>query len=379
MNRKIKWILIPAVTVFLLFLLTYSCFAEDSAESSGITAQAQETFSSLFSALQEDVREALSDLGVENADYEELLTISPKRVVEVLLELVTGEMGAKLKAVGFVCAILVLNAVLEGFAHSGSTMHSVFSMFTTLLIVVALLLPVSESLVQAFSAMELSSDFLLAYIPAFAGVISMSGKPLSSAAYSSVMIGLSNLLTQCNVQVFLPVVQVFFSLNIAACMQPKYAFNSLVSFFKKAVTILLGFASTVFTGLLAIKGTLASAGDSVAVRGVKMLVGSTVPVVGSALSDAYTSVLGSIALIQNAVGIFGIVVFALMHVPVVLDLLLWYLALAFSASVSEVLGQKQASILLNGIASTVSLVNTLVIFIAFILIISTGIMLNFKN
>ena len=38
-----------------------------------------------------------------------------------------------------------------------------------------------------------------------------------------------------------------------------------------------------------------------------------------------------------------------------------------------------AATLLNGIASTVSLVNTLVIFTAFILIISTGIMLNFKN
>lgn len=241
------------------------------------------------------------------------------------------------------------------------------------------LLPVSESLVQAFSAMELSSNFLLAYIPAFAGVISMSGKPLSSAAYSSVMIGLSNLLAQCNVKVFLPVVQVFFSLNIASSVQPKYAFNSLVAFFKKAVTVLLGFSATIFTGLLAIKGSLASAGDSVAVRGVKMLVGSAVPVVGSALSDAYTSVLGSITLIQNAVGIFGIVVFALMHVPVILDLLLWYLALSFTASVSEALGQKQAATLLNGIASTVSLVNTLVIFTAFILIISTGIMLNFKN
>ena len=368
----------PVFIVFLLYMFTYTCFAEDSSES-GVTEQAQAVFSELLSSLEEETKEALSEIGIDDADYTQLLSLSPKRVVDAILELFTGKMSEKLKAVGFVCALLVLNAVLEGFAQPGSTMHSVFSVFTTLLIVVSLLLPVSESLVQAFSAMELSSNFLLAYIPAFAGVISMSGKPLSSAAYSSVMIGLSNLLAQCNVKVFLPVVQVFFSLNIASSVQPKYAFNSLVAFFKKAVTVLLGFSATIFTGLLAIKGSLASAGDSVAVRGVKMLVGSAVPVVGSALSDAYTSVLGSISLIQNAVGIFGIVVFALMHVPVILDLLLWYLALAFTASVSEALGQKQAATLLNGIASTVSLVNTLVIFTAFILIISTGIMLNFKS
>ena len=378
MNRKLKWLIVPVLIVFLLYMFTYTCFAEDSSES-GVTEQAQAVFSELLSSLEEETKEALSEIGIDDADYTQLLSLSPKRVVDAILELFTGKMSEKLKAVGFVCALLVLSAVLDGFAQPGSTMHSVFSVFTTLLIVVSLLLPVSESLVQAFSAMELSSNFLLAYIPAFAGVISMSGKPLSSAAYSSVMIGLSNLLAQCNVKVFLPVVQVFFSLNIASSVQPKYAFNSLVAFFKKAVTVLLGFSATIFTGLLAIKGSLASAGDSVAVRGVKMLVGSAVPVVGSALSDAYTSVLGSITLIQNAVGIFGIVVFALMHVPVILDLLLWYLALSFTASVSEALGQKQAATLLNGIASTVSLVNTLVIFTAFILIISTGIMLNFKN
>lgn len=378
MNRKLKWLIVPVFIVFLLYMFTYTCFAEDSSES-GVTEQAQAVFSELLSSLEEETKEALSEIGIDDADYTQLLSLSPKRVVDAILELITGKMSEKLKAVGFVCALLVLSAVLEGFAQPGSTMHSVFSVFTTLLIVVSLLLPVSESLVQAFSAMELSSNFLLAYIPAFAGVISMSGKPLSSAAYSSVMIGLSNLLAQCNVKVFLPVVQVFFSLNIASSVQPKYAFNSLVAFFKKAVTVLLGFSATIFTGLLAIKGSLASAGDSVAVRGVKMLVGSAVPVVGSALSDAYTSVLGSITLIQNAVGIFGIVVFALLHVPVILDLLLWYLALSFTASVSEALGQKQAATLLNGIASTVSLVNTLVIFTAFILIISTGIMLNFKN
>lgn len=378
MNRKLKWLIVPVFIVFLLYMFTYTCFAEDSSES-GVTEQAQAVFSELLSSLEEETKEALSEIGIDDADYTQLLSLSPKRVVDAILELITGKMSEKLKAVGFVCALLVLSAVLDGFAQPGSTMHSVFSVFTTLLIVVSLLLPVSESLVQAFSAMELSSNFLLAYIPAFAGVISMSGKPLSSAAYSSAMIGLSNLLAQCNVKVFLPVVQVFFSLNIASSVQPKYAFNSLVAFFKKAVTVLLGFSATIFTGLLAIKGSLASAGDSVAVRGVKMLVGSAVPVVGSALSDAYTSVLGSITLIQNAVGIFGIVVFALMHVPVILDLLLWYLALSFTASVSEALGQKQAATLLNGIASTVSLVNTLVIFTAFILIISTGIMLNFKN
>ena len=110
-----------------------------------------------------------------------------------------------------------------------------------------------------------------------------------------------------------------------------------------------------------------------------MLVSGTLPVVGSTLSEAYTSVLGSMGLIQNAVGVFGIVVIVLMHLPVILELLLWYLALMFAAAIGGMLGQTQIKKLLEGIAATVSLVNIFVIFNGFLLVISTGVILQFKG
>ena len=101
----------PVFIVFLLYMFTYTCFAEDSSES-GVTEQAQSVFSELLSSLEEETKEALSEIGIDDADYTQLLSLSPKRVVDAILELITGKMSEKLKAVGFVCALLVLSAVL---------------------------------------------------------------------------------------------------------------------------------------------------------------------------------------------------------------------------------------------------------------------------
>ena len=207
----------------------------------------------------------------------------------------------------------------------------------------------------------------------------MSGKPLTSAAYSSVMVGISNIFSEFQIYALLPIIQVFFVLNILNGIESKFSFDSIAAFFKKFIQIALGVFSAVFTGLLAIKGSLAFSGDSVAVKGVKTLVGSTVPIVGSALGDSLTSILGSIALIKNTVGFFGILVIALINLPVIIDLLLWYLTVAFASAVSGTLGLAQIKKMLDGIGATISLVNVLVIFTAFLFTVSTGIILQFRG
>ena len=276
-------------------------------------------------------------------------------------------------------AFVVLYAVLSGFTQQKGDIHTIFSLFSTLWIVMLILPSVSETLVAAFSAIQLCTDFMLVYIPGFAGIIAMSGKPLTSAAYSSVMVGLSNLFSAVQMHALFPIAQVFFMLNILNGIESKFSFDGIAACFKKLIQITLGVFSAVFTGLLAIKGSLAASGDSVTIKGIKTLVGSTVPIVGSALGDSLTSVLGSVSLIKSTVGIFGILVIALINVPVVLDLLLWYFAISFSAAVSGALGLLSIKKMLDGIAATVSLVNVFVIFTAFLFIVSTGIILQFRG
>lgn len=379
MDRTVKIRMQKCTCFFLLCLLLTACSAIPAFATEEKVTDAQEAFSDIFDAVDADTKAILSEIGVQQSSYEELLQLSPRKVITALLNLLTGSMTAPLKALGYICAFLVFHSIADSFLQTKSSVQTVFSLFTALWIVLTVLYPVSESLVQAFSAIQLGSNFMLAYIPAFAGVIAMSGKPLTSAAYSALMVGTSNAISQINVKLLLPIVQSFFVLNMTSSIQSKYDLNGFLSFFKRFTCIVLGFASTIFSGMLALKGTLAASGDTVAIRGVKMLVGGALPVVGSTLSEAYTSVLGSIGLIKNAVGVFGILVIACIHLPVILDLLLWYLTASFAGAISGMLGQTESQKLLNGIASTLSLVNVFLVFNAFLLIISTGIILQFKG
>lgn len=368
--------------LFMLLLILLLCgiaFPVFAAEAVPELTDAEAIFSEIYDAVDADTKSAIADLGLEEISYDALLSLSPRAVITELLQILTGKLRAPLRAAGMLLAFVVLYAVLSGFTQQKGEIHTVFSLFSTLWIVMLVLPSVSETLVTAFSAIQLGVDFMLVYIPGFAGIIAMSGKPLTSAAYSSVMIGLSNLFSEVQVHALLPIVQVFFTVNILNGIESKFSFDSISAFFKKFIQITLSVFSAIFTGLLAVKGSLAASGDSVAVKGIKTLVGSTVPIVGSALGDGLTSVLGSISLIKSTVGIFGILVIALINMPVILDLLLWYLAISFAAAVSGTLGLTSVQKMLNGIASTVSLVNVLVIFTAFLFIVSTGIILQFRG
>lgn len=374
--KYIKRFLFMPLVILLLCGIAFPVFATEAVPE---LTDAEAIFSEIYDAVDADTKSAIADLGLEEISYDALLSLSPRTVITELLQILTGKLRAPLRAAGMLLAFVVLYAILSGFTQQKGEIHTVFSLFSTLWIVMLVLPSVSETLVTAFSAIQLGADFMLVYIPGFAGIIAMSGKPLTSAAYSSVMVGLSNLFSEVQVHALLPIVQVFFTVNILNGIESKFSFDSISAFFKKFIQITLSVFSAVFTGLLAVKGSLAASGDSVAVKGIKTLVGSTVPIVGSALGDGLTSVLGSISLIKSTVGIFGILVIALINIPVILDLLLWYLAISFAAAVSGTLGLTSVQKMLNGIASTVSLVNVLVIFTAFLFIVSTGIILQFRG
>lgn len=375
--RKIKNTTFLLVLVTLcLFLFPVTACAEEGEEPQ---SYADSVFSELYDGLAPQIKEELDKIGLQHIDTESLLTLSPKRVFEELISLVSMKMGEPLKALGLLCGCLIVTAVTDAFVTPSTSMQGMFSLFTTLFSLLCLLKPILSSVTAAFSSMQLSSAFLFSYIPIFTGLLLANGKMLTSATYSSMMLGLSNVLAVGNTKLFLPLTESILLLNVASGIQEKYVLTGFSAFLKKCITMVLAFSSTIFSGLLAIKGNLALAGDTLAIRGVKMVIGSAVPVVGGSLSDACNSLLGSLALMKSSVGAFGILVISLVHLPVILDLLLWNLALSLCAAVADALGQSRMKNLLTGFASTVALVNTLVVFTAFLLIISTGILFRFKN
>ena len=120
----------------------------------------------------------------------------------------------------------------------------------------------------------------------------------------------------------LPLLQMSTALGIADAVNPQLRLEKLAGGLRTAVTWILGTMMALFSALLSVRTFVASAADSLAAKSVRLLTAGMIPIVGSAVSDAYGTVQGSIRLLRNGTGAVGIIVIILLTVPPLLSLLL---------------------------------------------------------
>lgn len=102
------------------------------------------------------------------------------------------------------------------------------------------------------------------------------------------------------------------------------------------------------------------------------------PIVGGALSDAYSSIIGSVALLKSTVGVFGVVAVVLMDLPVILQLTARILLLKLLGVLSSSMGDDASCEVLETLSSALTVINAAIIFTAALFIISTGIVISVK-
>lgn len=144
---------------------------------------------------------------------------------------------------------------------------------------------------------------------------------------------------------------------------------------KSVVSWGLGLLLTLFVGLLSLQTMVASGSDTVAAKTAKFLIGSFVPVVGSALSDAFIATQGYLRLLKTAVGAFGALAAAATFLPVFLQTAGWYLMVNLSASVSEMLGIQQTADLLKSTSATLGILLSVTLCFAILVVVSTSLVL----
>ena len=93
---------------------------------------------------------------------------------------------------------------------------------------------------------------------------------------------------------------------IAGSLTPAVDLSGAAKLLRKTANWGAGLATTVFTAMLALQGSVAGAVDGVAVRTAKFAVDSAAPVIGSGVSDAWDSYVSGVLIAKNAVGLSGI-------------------------------------------------------------------------
>lgn len=271
----------------------------------------------LYELLPEDTQNLLSEKGVESMDANALLDFSFGDLFTMIWEGVANAAGAPIKLFAAGAGLALLCALT---AQVGGTLRedSFSGLFhaASVLCASAVIFPIVTDLFQTVSSvLQSAGGFITAFVPVYSAILAASGQPVGAALSETALLAAAQIVSAVSSSVLIPLLTVYLALCMVGAVCPDLCMDGITGAAKGIVTVAAGLLMTVFVGLLSLKGSLAGAADSVTLRTAKFAAGAVFPVVGGAVSDALSSVQGSMSLLRSSVGGFASIAIMAMLLP----------------------------------------------------------------
>lgn len=362
---------IITIIIILVSLVTLSTVVVNAEENSFLY-----DLSGVYNSLSDEARESLNNIGATSANPNTLSEITFSSIISEILNLAGENASSPLRGLISITALLLMSSILSAYKSSlNSDISTALNITTALCITCAVAVPAISVINSTATVIAISSNLMIAYIPIMVVIMATSGHAVSGASYYSMMLAAGEGVGQLSTKVIVPLLNMFLGLSITSNVSPDINLSGFMNIFSKSIKWILGFGMTIFTAVLALKQLITSSLDDVSTRAVRFTLNSFIPIVGSALSDAYKTVLGSVGLLKSGIGVFVILSVAVVFLPVILQSIMWILTLWLGRSTAEVLGLAQSAKLLDSINTVFSTMLAILLCIMSIYIISTAIVL----
>ncbi|MBQ4603914.1 MAG: hypothetical protein IJB16_04850 [Clostridia bacterium] len=323
--------------------------------------------------LTEETRDYLKKIGCEDADFEGIFDISFSSFTKLIKDILTEEIKTPLEYLLKTVGAVLLVSVCAGFFPDDEKSKTVLALICGSFLIIEIFAPAMQSVSAAALSMGACAAFEKALIPVLAAVVTVSGNPASALSVHGTVFAAAQFVEAFAADTVMPLVGICGALSMTGSVFPTLRLSAVSETVKKSLTTCLASAAGLFTGFLALKSTLAASVDGMAVKGVKLAANTFIPVIGGAIGEAFTSVAGSLSLVKNTVGVYAIVAFFIMTVPVIINLALWVIVMRIACLISDLLGCIQCSEVIKSIAFVFSMTNTILVLCAAVFIISSGI------
>ena len=374
--KRIQIIRILVLSVALLVLFPLGANAADTSQITNEQAQ-KSGADSLYQKASDSTKKSLAQMGINGPDTSSLANFTPAGIFKYVSAQLGSAAKAPIKAVmalfGILLACALLNTMKTSFSEK--PLKSVFDMVCTLCIAAVLLVPISQCISYSAEVITDCADFMTAFLPVFVTLVAASGHPASAFTFQGLLAVVSGVVSQIAATTFVPMVDMYLAFCVIGSISPGVKIGSIAAFVRKVVNFGLLLCVTVFTSILTVQGLISQAADTVTIKTAKFVVGSVVPVIGSAVSDAVNTVVSCANLLKTTTGAFAIIVLIVTFLPPVLESLMWLLAAELSVAAAEMLGIESVTGLLNAVKDALKLLIALVLTAALAMIITLSVML----
>lgn len=331
-----------------------------------------------FEGLDKEVYDLLDSFGLDSLDADKIFTDGTENIKNYFTDTLKQKLQQATGWFFLAAAMIMVMSVISG-AFDISFSGDAFSLFASAAVCLVTVGKISSFLNCVLSCMAVNGKLMLSFIPFFALLISLSGNPASALTYNSLMLFFCEATSFFLQNIFASLVGLYFCLSISLSFNPIINLNRFINGANRLFSLALGLCATLFTGMLSVKNVLSAATDSLSVKGVRFLIGNLIPVIGSSLSEAYSSVLGSINLMKSSLAVLGIFALVIINIPALTEGVIYFFLMTVLSCFAEIAGLLRVSETFRSLASCVRLLLLICLFQAFILIISTGFMLTVRG
>lgn len=332
---------------------------------------------SLPDKLPEETKKMLQGLGVDGSNWSSVTSITPQNYFQKILSVFSGQLKHPLRVFASAVSIILLCALISGMKLSfgEKPLGGVVGTVGTLCMCAVIIQPIVSCISDAAEVLKAASAFLLACVPVLTAVMAAAGQAVTAGSYHILMMAAGNAISLFASTFLVPMMNIFLALSVVSAVSPGISLNGFCSVLNKIVKWIMGLGMTLFTGLVTTHSLVAVSQDSTTAKAAKFVVGSFVPVVGSALGEALNTVSGCVKMLKSGVGAFGLLAGILIFLPVLAECMLWIITLMLCSGISQVFELDGITGLLKAASDVVSTMLSILLCCMTVLIISTVVML----
>lgn len=332
---------------------------------------------SLADALPPEASQILEDSGI-TPDNNGAAALSIDGVLNFLKEQILDRALGPLRLLAALAGIVLLCALSRSYADTAGQaggMSGVFSAVGVLAGAGMTSAAISGALSDTLNVLQAASEFMLVFVPVFAGIIAAMGKAAAASAANTVTLGAAQLFSQLAVNFLVPVCGTVMGLSVTGAIHPELNISKLGELIKKWAVWGLSLLMTVFMSILSAQTFVKNSADSVLIRTAKFAVSNGVPIVGGTISDAVNTFHASLSLLHSSIGTYGIVAALAIILPTLITVVCYRMALSVAEALSDVFGVSELSALFRASGSVMAIIMAVIVCFLLLNTISAVIML----
>lgn len=285
-------------------------------------------------------------------------------------ETVSGGIGGVIKRIVSMIAVALICAVLTLFCDDAPDYVSLGGCAAIALISVG---DVHSFIASGEEVITALSGFSKTLLPAMCAASAACGTLSSSTLrYAASVLFMDSFVTLAQ-SLVLPIICAYLAAGIAAASFGNKCLDGIAAFLKRLSTLLMVAAALGFTLYISISSVVASGGDAVASKLAKTAISTALPVVGSIISDAASTVVAGAEAMRNTVGVFGMLALLAICVSPFAVMAVNYLGYKLAAAAIRAFGCQKLSSLADCIGSAIGMILGLAGCCAIILFVSMAI------